>query len=91
MSARGKSIPASMQEEVVLPLEDECVQAELTEAAERDEPDRLECRRSRARLTPTPPASRASSARQIAANSTTDSVSARLDPSTLRDLKYSLR
>ena len=44
-----------------------------------------------ARINLSPPVDRSWRARQIAANSTTDSVSARLDPSTLRNLKYSLR
>jgi hypothetical protein len=78
------------QEYVPLPLEDEGVETELAEPAERDEPDRP-CVVTVASVQPSPPTDPSRATSQIAANSTTDSVSARLDPSKWRDLKYSLR
>ena len=82
--------PGVEQEEVVLPLEHERVEAELTEPAKRDESYRRGVVSSRANQA-LAPGGWSLKAPQIAANSTTDSVSGRLDPSTLRNLKYSLR
>ena len=78
------------QEEVLLPLQHERVEAELTEPAERDEADRRRVVGVRSNQA-FAPAGSLLTAPQIAANSTTDSVSGLLDPSTLRNLKYSLR
>ena len=75
----GEEHPRVEEEDVILPLEHHRVEAELTEPAERDEAHR-------ARLTGTPwihtlaPAGSLLTALQIPANSTTDSVSGRLDP-----------
>ena len=78
------------QQEVLLPLQHEGVEAELAEPAERDEADRRRVVGARSNQALAPGGSLLE-ASQIAANSTTDSVSVRLDPSTLRNLKYSLR
>jgi hypothetical protein len=87
---RGEEHPRVQEQHMLLPLEDERVQSELTEAAEGNESDRrrvvvVACSQ------PLAPAGTALRASQSAARSTTDSVSALLDPSRLRNLKYSLR
>ncbi len=87
----GREEHAGVEEQkVILPLEHERVEAELTEPAERDEADRLRVV-GFGSIQALAPVGSLLRALQIAANSTTDSVSARLDPSTLRNLKYSLR
>ncbi len=78
------------QQEMLLPLQHEGVEAELTEPAERHEAHRRRVVGTRSSQDLAPGGSHLT-ASQIAANSTTDSVSALLDPSTLRNLKYSLR
>ena len=49
---------------MLLPLEDHRVQAELTEPAERDEPERAVVSSALARIKPSPPPDRASRPRQ---------------------------
>ena len=87
---RREEDPGVEQQEMLLPLEHERVEAELTEPAERHEAHRRRVVGTRSSQDLAPGGSDLT-ASQIAANSTTDSVSALLDPSTLRNLKYSLR
>ena len=86
-------MPASIRRQVVLPLEDQRVEAELAQPAERDEAQRPR-RLSRAIRVHEPRSAatgRAPTPTEGCANSTTDSVSARREPSMLSNLKCSLR